>query len=55
MATLRAAQALLDEARGYAPEELALLDSELARIDVRDLTGRLLQAREELARDSGSA
>jgi hypothetical protein len=55
MATLRAAQTLLDEARGYAPEELARLDSELARIDVRDLMGRLLQAREELARESHGA
>jgi hypothetical protein len=55
MASLRAAQALLDEARGYAPEELARLDSELARLDVRDLMGRLLQAREELARESHGA
>ncbi len=52
MASLRAAQALLDEAHGYAPEELARLDSELASLDVRDLMRRLLQAREELAREA---
>jgi hypothetical protein len=51
MAKLHRAQAHLDEARGYAPEELARVDSELARLDVRELMGRLLQAREELARD----
>lgn len=49
MATLRATQALLDEAHGYAPEELARLDSELASLDVRELMRRLVQAREELA------
>ena len=52
MATLRAALTRLDEAHGYAPEELARLDSELASLDVRELMGRLVQAREELAREA---
>lgn len=44
-----------DQRSGYAPEELARVESELASLDVRDLFGRLSTALEELAREREAA
>lgn len=55
MPNARVPRALLDEALGYAPEELARVESELARLTLGDLLGTLLQAREELAREAYGA
>lgn len=48
---LPAPQAVLGQALAFDPEELRALDSELARLDVRDLSTQLSQLREELARE----
>jgi hypothetical protein len=55
MANLRVPKALLDESLGYAPEELAHVETELARLNLGDLVGTLLRAREELAREAYGA
>ena len=58
MANPRAQQARLGDALGYAPEELARLESELSSLtlgNVRDLMGSLQAAREELAREAHGA
>ncbi len=44
-----------DQPSGYAPEELARVESELASLDVRDVFGRLSTALEELAREREAA
>jgi hypothetical protein len=48
MANPRAPQALVGDALGYAPEELANLESELSSLTLGDLVGNLTRAREEL-------
>lgn len=54
MASLRPL-AFADQASGYAPEELARVESELANLDVRELSRRLTVALEELAREREAA
>lgn len=54
MANLRPL-AFADQASGYAPEELALVESELASLDMGDLSRRLSHALEELAREREAA
>ncbi len=48
MAIPRAPQALVPESLGYAPEELAHLESELSSLTLGDLVSSLTRAREEL-------
>lgn len=55
MGSLRAPRSFAEQASGYAPEELQSLESELARLDVRELFGRLPMALEELAREREGA
>lgn len=55
MPTKRAPGALLDESLGYAPEELALLESELARLNLGELVVGLVRAREELLAEPHAA
>lgn len=55
MGNLRSPRSFAEQASGYAPEELQSLESELARLDVRELFGRLPAALEELAREREGA
>lgn len=55
MSRARDLRPLLDEWLTYAPEELALLEQELSRLDLGDVLGSLSAAREELARAAVAA
>jgi hypothetical protein len=55
MPTKRAPGALDSESLGYAPEELALLESELSRLNLGELVVSLIRAREELASELHAA